>query len=73
MKGTKVRVTKPGWHSPVLLERVPSSSSNRTNYFFLAADFFAGFLAAAFAAGFFLVGTDSHLRSMLGFVVRTEF
>jgi len=29
-----------------------------TNYFFLAAGFFAGFFAADLAAGFFLLGTD---------------
>jgi hypothetical protein len=41
------------------------------DYFFLAADFLAGFFAAAFAVGFFLLGTDFHLRSMLGVVVHT--
>ena len=29
-----------------------------TNYFFLAAGFFAGFFAADLAAGFVLLGTD---------------
>jgi hypothetical protein len=36
-------------------------------YFFLAAAFFAVFLAGDLAVGFFFdTGTDSHLRSIMG-------
>jgi hypothetical protein len=41
-------------------------------YFFLAAGFFAGFLAADLAAGFFLLGTE-FTSVPFGFVVRDLF
>jgi hypothetical protein len=56
---------RPGWHSSAL----PGGDAilgSEPDYFFFAAGFFADFLLADLAAGFFLLGTDVHLRSMFG-------